>query len=255
MDVHQAAALVLGHLHVRRRARSRLSRFCVTPVSRASCARQIDRRAPPQLAEQVVPHAPRRRSRSTPGTSAHRGTRRPRRAPRCTTAHAVRADRRAAPRPAPPRPAVRPERARVHQPEARRGQRDEHAPDAPATESGTPLPPRRPGGDQVIGVLAVALGARRADRLAPVPARLAQHAVRLASPSTTPRQRPSSSHVSTCPRQPDRPRAIAGRSQLPSASRRSPDAAHTRPAPTPAHATVAAESATPLSAPPRARRT
>ena len=90
----------------------------------------------------------------------------------------MRADRRVAPRPAAPRLPVRAERARVHEPEARRRQRHEHR-RVLGDRVRDALAAAQAGGDQVVGVLAVALRARRADGLAAVPARLAQHAVRL----------------------------------------------------------------------------
>ena len=81
-------------------------------------------------------------------------------------------------RPAAPRLPVRAERARVHGPEARRRQGHEHR-RVPAHGVRDALAAPQAGADQVVGVLAVALRARRADRLAPVPARLAEHAVGL----------------------------------------------------------------------------
>ena len=113
--------------------------------------------------------------------------------------------------PAPPRPPVRPDQPRMHDPEARCRERQEH---------GRVLSDRirhafaasEAGGDQVVGVLAVALSAGGAHGLAAVPARLAQHAVRLRvrrphAPLAVP-----IAHLDGAP-EPDRPGTPARRAQ------------------------------------------
>ncbi len=88
------------------------------------------------------------------------------------------ADGRVAARAAASRLAVRSERPGVHEPEARRRQRDEHRRVLGDRRRGRPCR-RAARGDQLVGVAAVALGARRADGLAAVAARLAEDPVRL----------------------------------------------------------------------------
>ena len=92
--------------------------------------------------------------------------------------HAVRANGRVVAGPAAPRPAVRPVPACVHRAEARRGQRDEHG-RVLGDRVGDALAAPEAGDHKLVRVAAVALRARRADGLAPVPAGLAQNPVRL----------------------------------------------------------------------------
>ncbi len=81
VQVHEAAPLVLGDLDVGR-ADLALERVLRHPGAPRQRAREVDRRVAPQLAERVVPDHRRARSRSSPGTAARPGTRRPRRASR-----------------------------------------------------------------------------------------------------------------------------------------------------------------------------
>jgi hypothetical protein len=94
-------------------------------------------------------------------------------------ADAVLTGGRVAPHPAPPGLAVRSERSGVHRSEARGGEGDEHE-RVRGHARRDALPASEAGGDEVVGVLAVALSALRADRLAAVAARLAEDSVRLA---------------------------------------------------------------------------
>ena len=208
MHVHEPALLVLGDLHVRR-AHEALESLLRDAEPASELARQVDRGPPPQLAEQVVPQ---QRARVVEALAAQRlaqarivlGVH-----ARARERVAVRADRRVAAGPAAPRPPVRSEHASVNRPEARRRQRGEdHRVLGDAVRHA--LAAAHPGGDQVVGVLAVALGARGTDRLAPVPARLPEHAVGLVArrPHRMPAPvRAAGLHVSL---QPDRPGAVAG---------------------------------------------
>ena len=175
-------------------------------------AAQVDRRAAPQLAERVVPdhRAPVveavRAQRLAEARVVARRARSPQRAGR--RAAQTGASRRG---PAAARLAVRPEPRASARPEARRGQRHEHRRmlghglrDALAAAQA-----RR---DQVVGVLAVALRARRADRLAAVPARLPS--TPSGSSRSTTRAAARRRRTSRRAAQPDRARAVPGGAQL-----------------------------------------
>ena len=124
MEVQRAAALVLGHLHVRRAHTS--SRTASDSVRRASSRGIWIRRPPPQLRRERVPQ---HRVLVVEALRADRLAE-----PRIVlVVDLVARDRRRhagttspfAPRPAPPRLAVD-HAARMHRPEARRRQRQEH---------------------------------------------------------------------------------------------------------------------------------
>src|SRR5215218_3411822 len=78
-------------------------------------------------------------------------------------AHAVLADRRIAPWPAAPRPAVSAQRSHVHDAEARRGESDEQR-RVFGHRVGCPLTTAQAGDNQLVGIAAVALQPRRVDR-------------------------------------------------------------------------------------------
>jgi hypothetical protein len=178
VQVHQAAALVLGHLHV-----GDLDQFAQALLRDAGelgeLAWQVDRGVAPQLAEQVVPdHC----SLVVKAVQAQRlpEARIIRAVDAAAGEHdAVAADRAVAARMAAQRRAVRAEDVGVYDPEAWRGQRREDRRMA-SYRVGHAFAAPEAGGDELPGVAAVALRARPADRLAPVPARLSEQPVRFA---------------------------------------------------------------------------
>ncbi len=181
--MHLAAALILGHLHVRRPDLALELALGHAGQSRER-AWDVDRRVAPEGAERCCSRSPRPRSRSTPGTVAPRGTgRRPRVSPGssvgrpCEQTGASRRARQGSDRPFAPSGCV------CTGAEARRGQCEEHR-RMVRHRIGHALPTSQTGGDQVVGVIAVALRARRADRLATIPARLPEHTIRLDDVST-----------------------------------------------------------------------
>ena len=179
VQVHQAAALVLGDLRRTRRAPARLQRAPASsrPGARARAGGRSSCSATARRA--CCSTRPRPRSRSTRGTAARRGTDRPRRGPRGTRA-ARRAGRPARRGAAGSAAAARPGRAaRVCTSPKLGAVSVTNTAGCSAIDVRDALAAAQAGGDQVVGVLAVALRARRADRLAAVPARLAQHAVGL----------------------------------------------------------------------------
>ena len=163
-------------------------------------AREVDRGVAPERRRACCSTPPRPRSPSSPGTAAHPGTGRPRRGPRRTTA-AGRAGRPARRGAAGSAAAARPgraaacARARSSAPSASRT-----PPGARAIDVRDALAAPQAGADQVVGVLAVALRARRADGLAAVPARLAQHAVGFGRRSTTRADGRARRRSRSCPR-------------------------------------------------------
>jgi hypothetical protein len=101
----------------------------------------------------------------------------------------------------------------VDDPEARRGQRAEHG-RVLGDSVGDALAAAQAGADQVVGVLAVAVGAWRADGLAAVAARLAQNPVGLAAGRPdAPVAAVAVARLDVAP-QPHGPGAIARRAQL-----------------------------------------
>ena len=177
MQVHEAAALVLGDLRVgdAYELAQRLLRHAGQPRERA---REVDGRAPPQLAERVVPDhrrgviealAAQRLAQARLVLVMH---------PAAGQPDAVRANGRVAAWPAAPRGAVRSEWPGVDEPEAGCRQRDEER-RVLGHRLGDGLAAAQSRGDELVGVAAVALGALWADGLAAVAARLAKHAVGL----------------------------------------------------------------------------
>jgi hypothetical protein len=137
-----SSALVLGDLAVGN-AHQLAQPLVRHPGQPREHARKIDRGAPPELCERVVPdhragvvkalEAERlAKPRVILGVNAAAGQ-----------AHAVLADRRVAPWRAAPRPAVPAQWSRMDDAEAWRGEGDEHH-RVSVTVSGTPLRPRRP---------------------------------------------------------------------------------------------------------------
>src|SRR5262249_50715489 len=125
---------------------------------------------------------------------------------------AVLADGRVASWPAATRHAVWSDRTAVDEPETRSRQGDEQR-GMPGHRLGHRLAAAEPRRDQVVGVLAVALGARGADGLATVAARFAQDPVGLGvrRPDLSSTLRVAGFDTSL---QPDGPCAVAGRTQL-----------------------------------------
>ena len=198
MQVHEPAALVLGDLDVgdAHELAQPLLRHPGLPRERA---RQVDRSVRRHSSPSALFHS------TAPWWSKHsRQSGSPRHGvvlvvhARAGEPDAVLADRRVAARPAAPRLPVRAERARVDGPKL-------GAVSVTNTRRvlghrvGDALAAAQAGGDQVVGVLAVALRARRADGLAAVPARLAQHPSGSVSVDHT-RRRPCPSQVSIVPR-------------------------------------------------------
>jgi hypothetical protein len=178
MQVHQAAVLVLRHLHVGH-PDLLVQTLLGDPKQLGELSGEVDRRAAPQLAEQVVPHdgalvieAVRAQrlpeARVLGGVHAAAGQR-----------DAVAADRPLPARMAPERLTVRAEDVGVHDPERRCCERREER-RVPGHGVGDAFAAFEAGRDEVVGVAAVALRARPADRLPPVAARLSEDPVRLA---------------------------------------------------------------------------
>ena len=175
VQVHQAAALVLGDLH-ERGTNVLLELRLRYPGQPRERTRDVDRRVAPELADAVVPRecarvveaaGAERLTETRVITVVHCRTREP---------HAVRADLGVASWPAAPWLTRRVERARVHEPEARCREGDEHG-GVLNHDVGDALAAAEAGADEVVGVLAVALRARRADGFAAVAARLSEDAV------------------------------------------------------------------------------
>ncbi|MDX6706152.1 MAG: hypothetical protein QOI48_1998 [Solirubrobacteraceae bacterium] len=207
--MHEPTRLVLGHLDVRH-AHQLVHALLRDAEQAGEPARQVDRRATPHLAEQVVPgHRPLvieavRAQRFTQtwlvGRVPHRARQR----------DAVRADRRIPARPAPLRTTLAVRQMDMHRPEARRRQRRERR-RMPRHRLGHALAASKPSGDQLPRIAAIALRARPADRLTPIAARLPKQLVRL----TIRRPHPPPATVPVAnldlPAQPHRPCAVARR--------------------------------------------
>jgi hypothetical protein len=177
VHVHQAALVVLADVRVRRRDAPLGLGLGEAGVA-GDVAAQVDRRAPPQLADRVVPDhgavvvvavQAQRLAEARVVLVVQLAARQ---------RHAVRADRRVAPGAAVARLAVRAVPLRVHRAEARCRQRDEHH-RMLRDRFGDALAAAQAGDQQLVGVPAIGLGARRTDRGAPVAARLPEHAVGL----------------------------------------------------------------------------
>ena len=178
MQVHEAAALVLGDLRVRH-AHELPQPLVGHPGQPGKHARQVDRGAAPEFRKRVVPD---HRSGVVEAVRADRLAQ----AQVVFAVHlaagqpdAVLAGRRVPAWAAAPRPAVWANASRVHEPEAGRREGDEQS-RVLDHGVGHTFATAQSGGDQLVGVAAVALRAGRADRLAAVPARLPEHPVGLA---------------------------------------------------------------------------
>jgi hypothetical protein len=177
VEVHQPALVILARLGVGE-AHLLAQRSLRDPQQAGDRAWQVDRRPAPQLADCVVP--------------GHRAwvveTLRADWLPQTVVTlvvdvaaghpNPVRTDDCIPPRAAAQRPPIRGLTARVHRPERRRGQCDEHG-RVLHHAVGYALAAPQPGGDQVVGVLAVALSTRRTNSFAAVGACLAQNPVGL----------------------------------------------------------------------------
>ena len=194
-------------------ARCLRCRFCVIPACACERAPHVDRRVAPQLAEHVVPHHRAARSQSTRGRSARRGRGRPRRGSPCRRA-ARRAGRTARRGAGGSAAAGRPARARA----CARGRSSARSSvtntaGCSATRVGDALAAPQARADQVVGVLAVALGARRADGLAAVAARLTQDPVGLGARAPHPPAAVAVTRLDV-PHEAHGPRAVPRRAQL-----------------------------------------
>ncbi len=233
VEVQRAAALVLGHLHVRR-AHPQLALLGLRQARELT--RHLVRRPPPQLGRERVPQ---HRVLVVEALRADRLAE-----PRIVLVvdlvarerHAVRARLALPPRPAPARLAVD-HATRVHRPEPGRRQRQEdHR--MPRDGLGHALAAAHPRRDELERITAIRLRTRRADGLAPVAAALQQRLVRLVlgrehRPDLAGRRRRSSrSHRATGPAAGSSRSSAAGARSAPTRPDRRPARARP-PAPVP----------------------